>query len=204
MEEGLKISFSWAYFNYCFKGLCIGLTIALVAWCCYIYSLDQDATVVSFHQFYFTENDIYPAISYCITTPYEQQKLEQYGFNWTADNYSDFLSGNIWNDDFLKIDYDSVLLEPIDYILGYEFLYRNATRVVKTYNRSPGGQVKQTDITLPTIRVVMSNMICFGIDMAWEKNIWTFSIKVRTKILIARYYRLSGQKKYLFWKYFFF
>ena len=140
MEKGLKISFSWTCFNYAFKSLCIGLTLALVTWCCYIYSLDQDATVVSFHQFYSTKNDIYPAISYCITTPYEQQKLEQYGFNFTAYNYSDFLSGHIWNDEFLRIDYESVLLEPIDYILGYELHYRNATRVFKTYNRSPGGQ----------------------------------------------------------------
>ena len=182
MEKGLKISLSWTCFNYSFKSLCIGLTLALVTWCCYIYSLDQDATVVSFHQFYSTKNDIYPAISYCITTPYEQQKLEKYGFNFTAYNYSDFLSGHIWNDEFLRIDYESVLLEPLDYILGYEIQYRNATRVFKTYHRSPGGQEKQIDITLPTIRVVMSNMICFGIDVAFEKNMWTFSIKVKTKI----------------------
>ena len=182
MDEGSKSSWSWAYLDYSFKGFCVGSTLALITWCCYLFSLDEDATVVSFHQYYLTKNDIYPAISYCITTPYEQQKLDMYARNVTAETYSDFLSGHIWSDDLLKIDYESVVLNPSDYVLGYVLHYRNTTRVVKTYNSTSGVWGKQADIPLPTIRVVMSNMVCFGIDVPFEKNTWTFDIKVKTKI----------------------
>ena len=109
---------------------------------------------------------------------YKQHKLNMYARNVSAEKYSNFLSGHIWSDDLLKIDYESVVLNPSDYVLGYELHYRNSTRVVKTYNSASGDRGKQADVPLPTIRVVMSNMVCFGIDVPFEKNTWTFNIKV--------------------------
>ena len=174
--------FVWKYFDYSFKALCIGLTIGMIALCCYNYSLDDDMTSVSFQAFYSTENDIYPAVSVCITLPYEQYKLDLYGSNLTALNYSAFLSGDFWDADLMKIDYGSVVLSPLDYFLGYEVEYRNATRVIKSYNRSLTGEEEYMKISLPTSRIVMSNMICFGIDLILEKSIYGLSMKIKTSI----------------------
>ena len=93
-----KVCYAWKYFEYSFKGVCIGLTIAMIALCGYTYYLDADATVVSFRGFYQTPNGVYPAASICITSPYEQPKLDFYGNNVTTQNYSDFVSGHLWSD----------------------------------------------------------------------------------------------------------
>ena len=174
--------FGWKYFDYSFKALCIGLTIGMIALCCYNYSLDEDMTSVSFQAFYLTENDIYPSVSICISLPYEQFKLDFYGRNVTALNYSAFLSGYFWNDDLMEIDYGSVVLNPLDYLVGYEVEYRNTTRVINSYNRSARSHEKNTEILSPTNRILMSNMICFGIDTVLDRSIYGLSMKIKTSI----------------------
>ena len=95
----------------------------MITLCCYNYWLDEDATVLSFRQFYDTKNDILPYASICITSPYEREKLAAYGTNVTSYKYSNFLTGRIWNDELKRIDYDSVVLNPSDYVLGYGIHY---------------------------------------------------------------------------------
>ena len=183
MKESNEMEiFGWKYFDYSFKALCIGLTIVMIALCCYNYSLDEDMTSVSFRPFYLTENDIYPTVSICITLPYEQYKLDLYGRNVTALNYSAFLSGHFWNADLMEIDYESVVLSPLDYFVGYEVEYRNATRVIRYYNSSLTGKEEYTEILVPTNRISMANMICFGIDVVLEKSIYGLSMKLKTSI----------------------
>ena len=184
MEEKSKLSVTWKYFNHAFKVLCIGLTICMITLCCYNYWLDEDATVLSFQQFYDTKNDILPYASICITSPYEREKLAAYGTNVTSYKYSDFLTGRIWNDELKRIDYDSVVLNPSDYVLGYGIHYRNNSRVTNNYNTSTSGNDKNQNILLPKNRISMANMVCFGIDAILEKNIYAFDIKVKTNIFL--------------------
>ena len=182
MEEISEVRFAWKYFEYAFKGLCICLTMGMATWCGYNYYLDEDETIVSFHKFHHTQYDIYPSISICINSPFEQQKLDVYAKNVTSQKYFNFLSGSVWSDDLAKIDFDSVVLNPFDYVLGYELLYRNTTRVMKFYNQSVRSQEKHTNMPLPTIRFIMANMICFGISILSGQNMYAMNIKIKTEI----------------------
>ena len=182
MKDISEVRFAWKYFEYAFKGLCICLTMGMATWCGYNYYLDEDETIVSFHKFHHAENDIYPSVSICINFPFEQQKLDLYAKNVTAQKYFNFLSGSVWSDDLAKINFDSVVLHPFDYVLGYELLYRNTTRVMKTYTRSVRSQEKHTNMPLPTIRFIMANMICFGISILSGQNMYAMNIKIKTEI----------------------
>ena len=88
----------------------------------------------------------------------------------------------MWSDDLAKIDFDSVVLNPFDYVLGYELLYRNTTRVMKTYNRSVRSKEKHTNMPLPTIRFIMANLVCFGISIPSGQNMYAMNIKIKTEI----------------------
>ena len=97
----------------------------------YKYSLNEDATVVSFKQYYGTSLDIYPSLSVCITSPFEEDNLKALGSNVTSKKYVDFLMGSLKKDELFKIDYKNVSLNPIDYVLGYDITYRNQTVLIK-------------------------------------------------------------------------
>ena len=175
------MSFAWKCFAYSFKFLCFGGAFSLMVWCVYNFSLNEDATTISFKEFYSKPNDVYPSASICISSPFEQKKLvESYGNDITLSNYSRFLEGEFWSDDMMKIDYDSVLLKPIDYVLGYRIGYRNATEIHKSFSLK--NQDKNGTGILPTIRVATPSMICFGIDIQLHKDITDFSYKIDTSI----------------------
>ena len=171
---------TWKLFDCCFKLVCILITVGLIVWCCYNYYLDEDETVVSFRPFYDTPIDVYPTTSICFTCPFENKKVKKYSNDITPCNYAQFLSGDIWKDDMPKIDYNAILLEPKDYILGYEILYRNISRVSKTYNLNEKNN--EEGLVLPFTRFNTSHMTCFGIDIQLQREVLAWSIKIYTKI----------------------
>ena len=95
-------------------------------------------------------------------------------------NYSDFLGGTIWDKAMLGIEYEEVRINPTDYILGYEIFYKNISKVAKTYHKNRAENTK--DIILPEIRLAMSGMLCFGVDVPPSQEIMAVSIRLKTNI----------------------
>ena len=132
-----KMSFAWKLFEFSFKLFCVVLTIWSVYEGINKYFKNEDATVVSFRSWYMTPNDIYPSVSICITSPFEEENLNALGNSVTSNEYGNFLRGLLKKDELLNIDYKKVSLKPIDYVLGYEIIYRDSTVVIKNL---PGHQ----------------------------------------------------------------
>ena len=169
----------WIYFNFCFTLLCVLITTVLVCWCIYEFSLDEDETMVSFKTFHDTKVDVHPLVSICISDPYETTELKKYNKKITSNNYSDFLAGNIWDAEMLKIHYPSVVLKPIKYVLGYEITYKNTT--TSRFQLSPIDQENGKIAILPNTRLSLYNMVCFGIDIPL-KGVLAISIMIRADI----------------------
>ena len=91
------MAFLWRLFEFSFQLSCILLTIVMVCAGFYKFSLDEDATVVAFKTFYETPTDIYPSVSICFTSPFEEEKLKAFGNNITLKDYSDFIKGSLKN-----------------------------------------------------------------------------------------------------------
>ena len=169
----------WAYFDFCFTFLCILITTGLVCWCIYEFSLDEDETMVSFKRFHDRKLDVQPLVSMCISDPYETTELKKYNSKITSNDYSDFLGGIVWNVDMLRINYSSVVVSPIRYILGYEITYKNATR--SSIELNPMDEENGKNAILPNTRTVLYNMVCFGLDIP-SKDVMSIAIKIRTDI----------------------
>ena len=79
----------------------------------------------------------------------------------------------------LIINYSSVVVSPIRYILGYEITYKNATR--SSIEFSPTDDENGKNCILPNTRTVLYNMVCFGLDIP-SKDVMSIAIKIRTDI----------------------
>ena len=173
-------SLNWERFNAFFTTCCTLATIVTVSWCIFNYLKDEDLTVVNFMEFQREEVDIYPTVSICFTTPYEKEKLAGSGTDLV--NYTDFLTGELWDEKLLTIDYDEVSLDIKDYFLGYEIMYRNATKSNLKPTFDDGAHVDGW--TAPYVTYQIPNLKCFGVDVPFHKDerILQLGIKIDTRI----------------------
>ena len=106
--------------------------------------------------------------------------MKTYGENISLSSYSDFLLGEIWNDDMSKIDYNDVSLNTKDFILGYEFQFRNAT--MKDMGVHFDSKEKIDSLKAPDITLRMPNILCFGIEVPHgvSKEVYMMGIKMKT------------------------
>ena len=148
----------------------------------YKYYLDEDAVSVSFRPLYQTPNDVYPSVSICITSPFEDENFKAAGLNVTSKEYADFLRGDLQNDDLFNIDYKKVSFKLIDYVLGYEITYRDTTILKKNYSSYFNGNGEDKDLIFPRYRIIMANLLCFGIDVSMKREIIGIGIMIKTNI----------------------
>lgn len=106
-----------------FEILCICATLFVYYLCIDKFLKNEDVSIVDFrwfHNEYSTHHkDIYPTISICfygIPTVFLDEKLKQIDPKFDAVMYSNFLNGNEWNEEMLKIDFDEVTLDIVDYL----------------------------------------------------------------------------------------
>ena len=173
-------SSTWNFIDRSFTLFCILTTVALTIQSLFTYFANKDATVVTYENFFGTKNDIIPSSSICITAGFEENKLKSYGKDITLANYSDFLGGRIWDASMLNIDYQEVRINPRDYILGYKILYKDTSQVATMYRND--GTKNENNTTLPEIRLAMSGMVCFGIDIPLSKKVMATSIMLKSSI----------------------
>ena len=173
------MSLIWQTVDYSFKLICVTAAIVMGFLGLRTFLLDEDVTSISVSPFYAEPFYYpYPPASVCFKSPYEAEKLnKEYNIS-SASEYIDFLSGegDPWRDDLLKIDFENVSLNPMNYFLGYKINYRNTTEITKLYS--------QTDDSVhPSIRLVMPYMFCFGIDIQMTKEMDSIGIMINASVL---------------------
>ena len=97
-----------------FRFCCWVATISLICKWLYKYSLDEDLCEVDYRNYYQTEEDWTPELSLCFNSPFSQEKLEKFAVNETK--YKDFLEGKYFDSHLVDIDFDSISMNPNDYV----------------------------------------------------------------------------------------
>ena len=91
-----------------FHGVCIVLTVLIVSYNILLYLEDEDLTEVSYKMYNQDDESIYPGITICLRSPFQNKKLEAYGSGINRTTYEEFLRGHLWDERMLAIDYDNV------------------------------------------------------------------------------------------------
>ena len=106
----------WKSMNNVFTLLCILTTLALVIWCCYEYSKDEDVCEVVFKEFYEDEDSVYPELTFGFPNIFNESALRKYDQTFNVNNYKNLLfGGNYWDEKMMDVDYKEVSMKLKDY-----------------------------------------------------------------------------------------
>ena len=182
-----------------FHLVCICATVTFISYCLHKYSLNEDISQVTFQEFHETKGNIYPSLTICVSSIFYEDQLELYGEGINIHTYSDFLSGEHWDDRMMYIDYDNVTLNFEDYLLGigmwtpdWRYLY-GAERFFYDHSKLMNAMNGDTKITStkmydwkPYFYIIHRGMAqkCLSVEIPYMENkkVWTFGIVFDSEI----------------------
>ena len=108
-----------------FTFVCVSTTFSMVVYWAYKFNLDENISVITYRKFYEREDDVYPTISMCLINPFLKQRLADYRVNQSS--YLEYLKGEYFSEDMLKVNYNNVTIDIKDSIKGYKMYFRNGS-----------------------------------------------------------------------------
>ena len=203
--------------SYSFTLLCILTTGGLCVYWCYEYTLNNDLSVVRYKEFYETEDDVFPTLSFCLRNPYSKEVLEQLQINESL--YTAFLAGKIFDPMFLNISYELATIDLANFIKGYRIYYKNST--IK--NVDSGLSIKDRKrLIFSSFSGFLGSSVaglfkCFALNIPKIKELRTFRILLsndifpggerpsnyyfRTLVHLPKQFLLSSQTERWIWSY---
>ena len=112
-----------------FRTFCWCATISMVIYWIYIYNLNEDLCTVEYKRFYEKEEDVLPSLSICLKIPFLEKKLKNINPALSATTYFQFLQGNMFYPEWLKIEYHAILKDPNNYLTEDWISFRNGTYI---------------------------------------------------------------------------
>ena len=107
----------WKFIHSLFELVCILATIALVFWCCYEFSKDEDVCEVLFKKFHEDQDSIYPDLTFALPNRFNETALKEYDNGFNEMNYFDFLQNSFWDEKMFYIDFEKVSMRLEDFLI---------------------------------------------------------------------------------------
>jgi hypothetical protein len=134
----------WKCFVALFHLVCWTSTISFISYWVYLFSLNQDLTVMDYKRYYDDASYKYPMLSLCLRAPFDTIKLQKMSTNVNATSYLEFLEGKHFSTEMLQYDYQNIIVNISEYVVNYWSAWRNTTE--KSYTPTDYGidQFKST------------------------------------------------------------
>lgn len=148
--------------NYMHFLVCFLATIGLSIYSLLRYISNDDSTSIEIKRFLSSDDAIYPSFSFCIMSPFLDDKFEVYGdeeINKTT--YVEFLKGEFWNDRMLKIHYDDVTVSLNGSLI--ESMYRDHSNNPFRFNPDHYVSFRSSERKCFTLTAPFPNK-----DLLWE------------------------------------
>ena len=168
---------------YSFRAVLICLTLAMITFWAYKFSLNNDLCLVDYKSYGEDTDDVYPMLSVCLNNPFLIQNLHEYGSEINETSYLDHLRGEIFSEKLMAIDYDNVTSDLNKYVQPYyEYKY---------YIQRTNGSVEYypiDDKNKHLFRVTYGGFWftyfykCFAHEIPHDKSIQGVSIHLRNEI----------------------
>ena len=115
----------WKAFLLIFAVVCWSSTISSIFYWIYLFSLNEDLTVLDYKRYYYDNSSAYPTLSLCFQTPFNKTKLEHTTTN--VESYLEFLKGNNYSSQMWEHNYEDVVFDISQHVLGYWIEFRNGS-----------------------------------------------------------------------------
>ena len=161
------------YLHIIFTLLCIITTLALIIWCCYEFSKNEDVCEVLFKTFHEDEDSRYPELTFGLPNRFNETALRRYDENFTERNYQQFLrNGAYWDNKMVNIDFEKVIMQLNDYEIETCFYESFFSRI---------GQIcKNQLITIK--RLDMFGQSMYTLQLPPEMLMYSATIKIKNSI----------------------
>lgn len=117
----------WKIFLVTFTVLCWASTISIMLYWIYLFSLNEDLTVLDYKTYYYDESSAYPILSLCFKNPFNKTKLEQRSKRIDAESYLEFLEGNNYSSEMWGHDFKEIPFDISEHIVSYWIEWRNGS-----------------------------------------------------------------------------
>ena len=164
------------------KLICISPTILTTLWQLNEYCNGPVRTIVEYKRFNDEEIDVHPSVGVCFTNTLLEENLKKYGEDVNSSVYYDFLEGEMWNPDLLRIEYSRVTQNLEEYIQSYEYKTRNG-KIQNIYAAGKGTDGRSE--SKPGFKLhSFLGMKCFTIDFPRTTNhqVYGYHVHLRTDI----------------------
>ena len=160
-----------------FTLVCIFATLITAIWQFYTYGKGEDQTQVEYKHFNEAESDIYPSIALCVTTAVNEERLKEYGANFTAEQYVAFLQGQHWDQSMLKVDYENVIKKWDKNILWYGYSKTDVNTFQQTVPLYESKEIDPTSLeNLPGFKEIsLFGGKCLTLDILFKKGVTLFN-----------------------------
>ena len=202
--------------RYLFAFVCVLAAISICVYWVYKYRLDEDLSVITYRKFYEKENDVYPTVSLCFNNPFLAKRLAEYGVNESA--YLNFLVGEYFSEEMLKINYENVTIDISNYVKGHMIYFNNGTRIEVDSEKNIDKIKSFTYVSYNGIHGVTWGFFkCFALDIPKVRDLLLFRILISNNIFpnamrptyatfraiyhLPRQFFLSGANQQWIWPY---
>ena len=136
----------WKSMSNLFTLLCILTTLALIIWCCYEYSKDEDVCEVLFKEFYQDDDSVYPELTFGLSNIFNESALRKYDQTFNTKSYKNFLvGGTYWDEKMIDVDYKDVSMQIKDYQIEACF-YESVVTELQHICKNQTVQLKRLDM----------------------------------------------------------
>ena len=170
----------WKSMNNVYTLFCILTTLALIIWCCYEYSKDEDVSEILFKEFYEDEDSVYPEISFGFPNIFNETVLRKYDQTFNIPDYKNFLMNGIyWDEKMMDVDYKAVSMQLKDYQIEtcfYDTVYSFWSNICKNQSL----QIKRLDMfesSYFTLQMPKDAYLAYAISIKIKSSIFPDGIR---------------------------
>ena len=173
---------TWKGVTFIFRGACLVATFSVIAYWMYMFSLNEDTSLVEYKHYYKEKGDVFPALSLCFNNPFSATKLGQASAGLNRTSYYNFLNGEDMSSKMKAIDYKSVTMNISASVINYWIAFHDGS----------SQYYETTDI----IKTLFVNSFagfwnfngaerfygCYRLQIPHDKNIWYFSVHLKNSV----------------------
>ena len=116
----------WKVFSNLFNLFCISVTVGLIVFWIYKFTLNEDLSIVEYQEYQKNENDDCPLLSLCFRNPFVDGKGIRMN-ETTRRHLEAYLLGTEGNTEISHSDYNRITFELKDFVRQYFILWRNGS-----------------------------------------------------------------------------
>ena len=168
--------------------------MSLTCYWIYVYTLNEDLCTVDYKKYYEREKDVFPVLSICLKDPISSNKLNKVNPSINVSSYLKFLTGQVFDEKLLDIDYSSIIHNMTDYIEEDQILYRNGSLVSLHPEYRGDSTYGESVITKQEKRIFVANYsfhsttdiqrfyACYDLSIPHDRNILEFYFRINSSI----------------------